>query len=105
MTDDRTCPIESGDIGGLNGLAARDGCALLASASDIAARVTCDLIELRVVLDHVGSEEEAGFVGEIAGEFEEFAQHLAGLKEKRAGLPSRALQILSVAPQTPRFCE
>lgn len=88
----------------MNGAAARNAGTLLASASDIAARVTRDLSELRVILDRADSEEEADFVGEIAGEFEEFAQHLGGLKEKRAE-PSRALKCLTAAPQSPGLSE
>ncbi|WP_281931507.1 hypothetical protein [Methylocystis iwaonis] len=77
---------------------------MFTSASDLARRVTRDLSELRRILDCAGLEE-ADFVGEIAGEFEEFAQHLAGLNEKRAGLPSRALQSLSAALPTPKSSE
>lgn len=89
----------------MNSAAARDAGALLAAASDFAARVTCDLSELRRVLDRAGSEEEADFVGEIADEFEDFTQHLVALNEKRAELQSRALKCLTAAPQTPGFSE
>lgn len=89
----------------VSGTIAPDAGDLLTSASDIAARVTRDLSELRSTLDRVGSEEEADFVGEIAGEFEDFTQHLAALNEKRAELQSRALKCLTAAPQTPGFSE
>lgn len=89
----------------MNGAATSDVGALLALAFDIAARVTRDLSELRRTLDRIGSEEEADFVGEIAGEFEEFEQHLAGLKEKRAEWQSRALGSLSTVVSTPGFSE
>jgi ABC-type transporter Mla subunit MlaD len=89
----------------MNSAAARDAGALLATASDFAARVTRDLSELRRILDRAGSEEEADFVGEIAGEFEEFAQHLAALNEKRAEQRSRALKCLTAAPQSPGLSE
>ena len=49
--------------------------------------------------------EDADFVGEIACEFEELAQHLSALNEKRAELRLRALNGLTAAPQSPRFSE
>lgn len=89
----------------MSGTIAPDAGALLASASDIAVRVTRELLELRRILDRVGSEEESDFVDEIAGEFEEFEQHLVDLKEKRAEWQSRALGSLSTVVSTPRFSE
>ncbi|WP_330084339.1 hypothetical protein [Methylocystis iwaonis] len=89
----------------MNSAAACDAGALLATASDFTARVTRDLFELRRILDRADSEEEADFVGEIAGEFEDFTQHLAALNVKRAELQSRALASLNAAPQSPRLSE
>ncbi|KAF2991135.1 hypothetical protein OGR47_02800 [Methylocystis sp. MJC1] len=89
----------------MNGTIAPDAGDLLASASDIAVRVTRDLSDLRSILDRADAEEEADFVGEIAGEFEEFVQHLEGLNEKRAELRSRALKCLTAAPQSPGLSE
>lgn len=104
MMNGRVCPIENSDIDG-NEVAARGAGVLLTSTSDIAARITRDLVQLRVLLDHAGSEEEADFVGEIAGEFKEFAQHLVALKKKRAEPRSRALKCLTAALQPPGLSE
>lgn len=89
----------------MNGAPARDADTALATASDITRRVTRDLSELRSILDRAGSEEEADFVGEIAGELEEFELHLARLKEKRAEWQSRTPTSLSTVTSTPRFSE